>query len=739
MSSNQEDQNNIDLQQYWLILKKRWLVIVSVAGSVLGLTAIVPFYQKPVYEAEGKLLFNKTDRATSLTGLSEQMGEINSVNQGSNPLDTEAEVIRSYPIVSKTISNLQLMDKQGNPLEIDDFLRKLKVKSIRGTDILSLSYRSTNRQEAADVVNLLIRYYRENNVGGNRVEATAAREFLRKQLPDVESRVIQAEVALRRFKEANRIVVLDEEAKAGVVSLKELSQQIITVQAQLTDAQTRSRTLKEQLKMTTQQAVDFSTLSQTDGVQDVLVEYQKTQKELAVQQTRLTPEHPTIQNLSSKKEALKKQLEARVGENLGNGQPIPQRNLQIGELKESLTAKLVQSDSESLALANQVQVLKNAYSNYQNRLSVLPQLEQKQRVLERQLQVARSTYEQLLKRLQEVDVVVNQNVGNARIVSEAVVAKKPVSPKMELYLAIGGCLGILLGVGTSLFLEAMDKSLKTVEEAEQILGYPLQGVIPRLSYKGGVNTAEYAFNLPVRDNPHSPASAAFEMLQANLDFSVSDSDKQLKVIVVLSSSPSEGRSFVAANLAVAKAHMGRRVLLIDGDMRHPCQHAIWKIPNSTGLSNILVGQTELQPSTQEVLINVEVLTAGTIPPNPAALLDSQKMAALIAEAARDYDVVIIDTPALNLFADGLMLGKLADGILLVVRPGVLDLSVAKATKAKLEQSRSRVLGMVINGVTYTTKHGNYYTNKQYPAKNVVERKQKAEGRREQKETEGRKN
>ncbi|MGF1934797.1 MAG: GumC family protein [Nostoc sp. ChiQUE02] len=712
MPSNQEDQSP-DLQQYSLILKRRWLVIAAVTASVFGLSALIAIRQKPIYEAEGKLLFSKTDRVSSLTSPSAQVGELSSVTQLSSPLDTEAEVIRSNPIVEKTITSLNLVGKQGTPLEIDEFLKKIKIKSVRGTDILAISYSSSNPKEAADVVNLLMRYYLENNIRINQTQATVAQKFLTKQLPEVEARVVKSEAALRRFKEENRVIALEQEAAKGVDRLADLSDQITQAQANLTDAETRSQLLERQLRLNSQQAVDMGNLTQSKAVQEVLTEYQQVQNQLAVEQTRYTDKHPAIANLLAKEAALKKQLETRIFENAGREKSVPVQNLGMGELKQTLLAQLVQSDVERSALANRVTVLQNAYALSQRRLSVLPQLQEKQQQLERQLQVARSTYEELLKRSQEVEVVVNQNVGNARVVSAALLPKKAVSPKIALYLALGGFVGILLGVGLALMLEAMDQSLKTLEQAQQLLGYPLLGTIPHLGQKAK-NGGEALVELPVRDNPYSGASSAFEMLQTNLDFTISD--KPLKVIAVVSSTPGEGRSFVAANLAVAKAHMGRRILLVDADMRHSCQQEIWKLSNPAGLSNVLVGQAEFRHTTQEVLVNLDILTAGTIPPNPAALLDSQRMALLIQEAAKDYDCVIIDTPALSLFGDALMLGKMADGILLVVRPGVLDCAVAKSTKMMLEQARSRVLGMVMNGVTADSGFI-YYNQKGYYNKN----------------------
>ena len=714
MPANEEEQDAVDLRQYYHILKKHWLLIATVMGSVFGLTALVTFLPKPIYEAEGKLLFNKTNRASSLTGLDKQLGELSKVNQSGSPLDTEAELIRSIPMVQKTIDRLKLKDKKSKPLEIENFLKKLKVKSVRNTDILALSYRSRNPQEAAAVINTLIRYYQENNVARNRIEATIAKEFLTKQVPILEARVEQAEALLRRFKDENKVVSLEEEARGGVRTVKDLSNQVTEAQADFEDAKTRSRGLQNQLALSTQKAVELSTLSQSPGVQQVLTEYQKVQDELAVARTRLTDKHPRLKDLSSKEQALKEQVERRTSQIVASPEFISEENLQIGQLKQSLTEDLVKSEINKLAAQKRVEVLQTALLKFQQRLQTLPKLEQRQRTLERKVQAAQSTYQQVLKQLQEVEVVERQQVGNAQIVSEALVPKKPVSPKIPLNLALGGVLGILMGAGTALILETMDKSLKTMEEAKQIFGYPLLGTIPRLKSPKG-STAKIS-ELPVRDNPYSPVSAAFEMVQAKLDFSLSD--KPLKVIAVVSSCPNEGSSFVAANLAVTKAHMGRRVLLIDGDMRHPRQQEIWNLSNETGLSNILVGQADLRGSTEEILINLDILTVGTIPPNPAALIDSQRMVALMSESAQSYDYVIIDTPALNLFADGLMLGKLADGVLVVVSPGVVDTTMAQNTKTMIEQARSRVLGMVINGVDIGKDYGKYQIQKSYPEKEV---------------------
>jgi capsular exopolysaccharide synthesis family protein len=569
-----------------------------------------------------------------------------------------------------------------------------------------------------------MKYYLESNVRTNRREATSAREFLSKQLPEVESRVTKAEMNLRRFKENNRVVALDVEAKTGLESLGRLNEAITQSQGQLAAALTRSVALQNEMKLDRQQAVDLSTLSQSRGVQQVLTEYQKTQSELAVARTLYTDDNPKVVDLVMKEASLKKLLEERVGQTVGNFESLSQQNLQIGELKQTLTQDLVKSEVERLALTKQVEELQRVFIFNRRRLDSLPRLEQQQLQLQRQLTVAQITYQEFLKQYQLVQVLENQNVGNSRVISEALVPELPVSPKIPLNLALGGFLGVLLGAGTALLLESMNQSLKNIEEANRLLGFPLLGTIPQHGEKNPKNPQEGRQELPLLDDPYSPVSTSFEMLQTNLGFTVSD--KKLRVILVTSATPGEGKSFVAANLALAGAYVGKRVLLVDADMRRPRQHRVWEIHNLLGLSNILAGQTQLKNAVQEVSPLVKMLPAGKIPPNPVTLLDSQCMADLVEEASKDYDFVIIDTPPLTAVTDPLIVGKYVDGLLLVVRPGKVEYSAVNAAKSLLTQAKLPILGMVVNGIVKESGYGGYYYSSGYYGGKGERNKQNAE-------------
>jgi polysaccharide biosynthesis transport protein len=704
MQPSLSQKDYIDFQQYWHVLKRRWFPLLVVSGSVMGLTIAATSWQAPLYESSGKLRFNKDNRVSALSGLSEQLGqlgEMSGVSNLSNPLETESEIIRSTPLVQKTISALNLKTEEEQDLTPKQFLKRLKVKSVRGTDVLEISYIHHDPKLAAEIVNTLISNYLDNNVRINRTEAVAAREFITRQLPEAETRVAAAESNLRQFKEQNNVVALEEEAKAMVEGLNDLSQQLTNTSADLAEANSRSASLQQQLGLGSQQAIAMTSLSQSTAVQEVMAQYQKVQDDLAVQRTRYQEEHPAIAELKAKEAALKQQLDLRVEQNLGSSQNIANQNLQMGELKQGITGDLVKVEAERLGLSNRIQILNSAINNTQRRAGILPQLEQNQRELERRLQLARTTYEQLLKRLQEVQVVENQNVGNAQIVSAADVPDKAISPRVLLNLMLGGFTAIFAAVLIACLLESIDKSVKTTEEAQQLLQYPLLGQVPRILDKAG-----QPIPLPLWDQVYSPASMAFEMLQTTLGFTVTD--KPLKVVAVTSALPGEGKSFVAGNLAIASAQTGKRVLLIDGDMRCPTQHKVWEIPNIKGFSDVLVGQADYQICATKAMSNLHILTAGTMPPNPSTLLNSQRLVEIIESVSQNYDFVIIDTPPITVVADGLLLGKTADGVLLVVRPGVVNSTALINAKTILKQSAEQVLGIVVNGTAHKLNYGGYY-------------------------------
>ena len=292
MESSEFVSESIGLEspKYWPILKRRWLPAMVVLSCVAAGAAVVASVQRPVYEAQGKLLFkkiNQTTAAVQLTDKDRQIGELTPLNQGTNPLNTEIEIIRSVPLLQKTITTLNLRDQYGQPLKPQTLAQQVKLSNIPASDILVLSYQSTNPQEAAAVVNQLMRGYVDTNRQTNQATAVAADAFITKQMPSVETNVWQAESALRQFKEQNHVVALEAEATAAVTTMQDIEKKIIDSQATFVDTNARLVKLQSVVGMNSQEAIATNVLNQSVGVQDALKEYQKVEDQLVIEGTRL--------------------------------------------------------------------------------------------------------------------------------------------------------------------------------------------------------------------------------------------------------------------------------------------------------------------------------------------------------------------------------------------------------------------------------------------------------------------
>lgn len=687
------------------ILKRRWLPASVVFAIIFSLFYFASLKDRPVYIAEGTLLIEKTTGNPFLSALGEKFGELNPLAKESSPLDTEAEVITSVPAIQEVIKTLKLTDEFGKPLQQSSVLKNLSISQVNAGDILKISYQDLNGKKAASIVNTVMDIYIENDVLRKRYEISALRDFIEEKLPEAEANLDQAETALRQFKEQNNFFALQDQATSTVNTITELQQKITETESQMANVNTRYQVLQQQLGMTSQQAKTSADLSQAPAVKDALTELQDAESQLAVEKTRLTDNHPTIIELESKVATLKGMLQGRVGEVAGTRSPQSTGNLQMGQLEQDLTKELVSLENNRLGLASQVDSLKTLQNNYQQQLNILPQLEQEQRKLERELEIAQATYSQLSQKLEEVRLNETQIRGNASLLSPALIPEKPISRK-SLYKTMGVFLGGLLAIATALLLEMQDRSIKSVDEAKAQLQFALLGVIPTVGKSSKLfSNRRSTPQLIVRDNPRSPISEAYRMLQTKLKFACAERD--VKVIVVTSAIAKEGKSTVAANLAAAISQVGRRVLLVDADLRRPLQHEIWNLSNEMGLGNTIGGQINLEVAIQATMPNLDILTAGTLSPNPIALLDSQRMTSLMEEFADHYDFVIIDAPPLNVAADASILGKMADGILWIVRPGVLDSTNMAVAQEIVDQSRQNVLGVVVNGVIGENEYHSY--------------------------------
>jgi capsular exopolysaccharide synthesis family protein len=708
---------DLDIGRYLMVLKRRWLAVTSIFVGTVALSAFATTLLKPSFEAEGKLLFRMPSFKVVGTNLlpnnneGSEGGELRSLVASQNPISTQIEVISSPLFLQQVIDKIQLKNADGEPLKATELANKLTLKIIGGTDVLRVSYQSNNPEEAAAVVNTVMSLYLENDILASRAEAEATRKFMAKQLPVSQAAVNRAEVALRVFRQKNNIADLTEETRSSVGIIANLDNEINAIRAQLAEVNAQSNEIRQKLGLNTQDALTVSALSQSPAVQGVLTQLQDVERQLANERSRFLDDNPVIVGLEARKANLTSLLQQQVNQTVGQETQFAPRLLQIDQLRQGLIQNFLQQEVQSFGLNQRLASLYNSRSAYEQRMKFIPQLIQTQRELERKVEVAQSTYQTLLKKVQELQVAENSNTANARIIAQALVPEQAESGKKLIILVLGVMCGAFLSTTAILLLEIKDKSLKTLKEVREVFGYPLLGVIPLSANKTNSRKrdAELATSgIAVRDMPHSLTSEIYRMIQANLKFL--SSDKVLKTIVVTSAVPKEGKSTVSANLAAAIAQLGRRVLLIDADMRIPSQHHLWKLTNAAGLSEVLVGQSDFDIAVNKVMDNLDVLTAGVRPPNPLALLDSKRMVSLIENFSSQYDCVIIDAPPALLAADALALSQMSDGILLVSRPGVIDSSSASALQEILDRANHNVLGLVVNGIIDKNESSNYFNH-----------------------------
>jgi capsular exopolysaccharide synthesis family protein len=695
---------DLSLSPYLLALKRRWIPATSIFASTVALGLLAAFLLKPSYQAEGRLLFKNSafkvigNNLLPSTSEGGESSDLKPLVATQNPVTTQMEVISSRPLLQKAIDRLALKNDQGKPLQVIDLQPAMTFKIVGGSDIVQITYKNRDPKQAANVVNTLMNLYLESDITANQADVENARQFMEKQLPNTQVAVNAAEAAVRKFKQQNNVVDLTEEAKSAVSIIGNLETGISTTQAQLQELTAQSNELRKKINLNSQDAITVSAISQSPAIQGILTQLQDAERQLATESSRFSENNPIIIGLREKQAKLKTLLDQQTRSTIGNRTKIPQGFLRVGELKQSLIKELLQSEVLRTGLVNKLNSLKSSRAAYQKRVSVIPRLVQTQRQLERQFEVSQFTYQNLLKKVQELQLAKDKSTSNARVIASAIVPKKPDTTNKTIVGTLGFLLGALFATSAVAYLEMKDKSLKTVKEIDKMFGYTLLGVIPASKKKKhrDHDPAMTTLEVAVRDTPQSLTSEMSRTIQANLRFL--ESEEVLKTIVITSTVANEGKSKVAANLAAAIAGLGQKVLLIDADMRVPYQHRFWKLPLKKGLSELLVGKSKFQQNLWTVMDNLDILTAGARPPNPLSCLESDSMKSLIQEVSDLYDFIIIDTPPILVATDALTVGQLTDGILLVARPGVVDANNAHTAQEKLRMSRSHVLGLIVNGV-----------------------------------------
>lgn len=336
--------------------------------------------------------------------------------------------------------------------------------------------------------------------------------------------------------------------------------------------------------------------------------------------------------------------------------------------------------------------------------------------------LAREVVNELSNEIQELaaDII---EVKNVMVIDEANMPRLPVKPNKRMNVAVAGLLGLMLGVGFIVLLEFVDHTFKKPDEVERYLGLNVVGTIPK--FRGGKRgkskaknrkelEKEYLKNLITKNDPKAAATEAFRELRTNLHYI--NIDKEVKTIIFTSPSMGDGKSVTAANLAVTLARSGKKVLIVDADLRKPKVHHYFGVKNNIGLTNILTDSRDnikAKAIEKTETSKLDIITSGPVPPNPYEMLSSNKMQSFIEEVKDEYDIVIFDTPPVGQVTDAAILAGLTDGTILVLASASTRIDIAKRACKALDGVNANIVGAVLTKIDFrkTSYYGYSYSYK----------------------------
>jgi succinoglycan biosynthesis transport protein ExoP len=562
-------------------------------------------------------------------------------------------------------------------LPFDDAVDRLKARlqisrRNRDAEIIDVVYRGTDAQLSSEIVNLLARRF----VGGRQsvlqAEARVRVEFLGDQIARVSDQLRDAERALQDFRESERVVSLAEEAKTGVSRRAELQAQRNALEAErsalrvlLAAARTRS---VGSASASYRELLAFPTLLRSGMAAAVLGSLTSAEERRSVLLERRTLADPEVQALNAR---------------------IAQIHGQI----ESLVATYLQG------LTNQVAALDTVLAQSDANLQSMPTKELRLAELERNAKGSEAIYSMLQSRLQEARIAAAASDLSVRLVDPAVVPRKPVSPRPLLSLAVALVAGLVLGVAVAFARELADRSVHTRRDLAAMVRAPVVGMIPRTAaprtrllerITGGKDGAADAVVV----------NEAFSWLATNLAFLPKEPTSQ--VLVITSALPGDGKTTVATNLAMTLARNGRRVLLVDADLRGGRIASGLGLARGPGLAEVLAGRVERELAVTRMRLpeglELHVMVAGSPAGSPAHLLASHHLGELIEWARPRYDLTIIDTAPVSAAADAALVASQSEGVIVVVRAGVTERGAVEFAMEQLAMAQAPIAGTVLNDV-----------------------------------------
>ncbi len=699
------------LESYWRIIwRRKWLIGLFVVVTTLAVL-VVSFLVTPIYEASATLHIKEP--MPSLLG-GEFLGSGLSAIPVKEEINTQIEILKSRSLLEQVNGQEELIEKfkirkelpEGQRLQLAlARLRKdLSVANVPNTRLIRISVRSPEPELAREIASSISRAFIERDLQSRRSEANAVLSFVSEQVEQVSERLKVAEEELLRYKEDQRIGVIDEETKlkVGLVAQLESSFQQVRVERAVLGA--RITALLGQLGPGARNQGSLAAAASNPAVARLQDRLTEARLELARLESGSSSAVQRAEELKGRIDILERQIQEEITLNA--------RSARSAAVDSTMQMQLAEYKSRDVILEAQEKALRSLMAMHEADINKLPAKEINLIRLERARSINDELYAALMKAKNEAQIESASQIGNIDIVDPAFTPLDPVRPNKLQNLIIGLVVSLILGVSLAFLLDHFDHTVKSEEEVKKLLGVPTLGLIPRLETNGnGRGTKGPNKKRPLlqaRDEPTSAMGEAFKLLRTNLHFL--NLDRPLRTIVVTSAVPGDGKTTIAANLSIAFASQAGRILLVDADLRVPAVHRIFGLPESPGIIDALLTGTDYRSYLRKIegVENLDVLTTGSILPNSSELLGSSKMKSLIESLkASPSDRIIFDVAPLLAATETVDLAAGQDGTLLVVRVGEVDRRLLNRIHELLDHAGIKLLGTVLNRVELKDRRYGY--------------------------------
>jgi capsular exopolysaccharide synthesis family protein len=684
------DEDVIDLRQYWEVLMRRRVTVLTVLSVSLIVALIVTFLTTPIYR--GSLLLQIEREASKVVEFEnvtpEERGDTKDFYQ------TQYELLKSRTLARRVIDQLGLQasptfapkepsvlseaiaglkqwlqgpaeeGQESAPDLEKQFLENLTISPVKNSRLVRIEYDSPSPEEAAAVSNALADNFVNTSLERRYEASSYAKTFLEERIVQAKANLEDSERRLVAYAREREIVNMEDKLATLMQRYEEMNTALVKAEGERIKAEAEYNEMLRQGSARSGQVIESKVIQTLKGRKSELeAEYQE---KLRV----FKPAYPKMQQLQKEIAQIDRDIAA-------------ESSSISGAAKTTFEAKA----KEEAKLAARAQEAKDEILDMQDRSSDY-------QTLKREVETNRSLYDGLVQRMKEIGVVAGIGTNNIAVVDRAEVPQEKHKPSLKTNLAIAIALGLFGGVLLAFLLETLDDTIKSSADIEKRLGVPVLGLIPRVP--AAELQAEDAQGLALHSfrDPKSAMAEAYRSLRTSLIFSTSEGAP--RVLQVTSASPSEGKTTTAVSVATAFAQTGSTVLIIDCDLRNPSLHQAFVVPNTDGLTNYLVGEAtpaEIAKPTQ--VARLFMIPSGPLPPNPVELLSGARMLDLISTAQQRFDYVILDGPPVIGLADALVISRLAQATVFVVAAGSTRIGAMEGSAKRLRAANAKLIGTVM--------------------------------------------